>query len=74
MKLSDTTVRWYDVVFVVVFPMAFNLLFGLSGVEGSSLGGALKIVPLFLLMMSYFWFMQKREQAHSDSNSDGDSP
>ena len=74
MKLSDITVRWYDVVFIVVFPMAFNFLFGLSGVDGSSLGGALKIVPLFLLMMSYFWFMQKRQQSHSNSNSDGGSP
>jgi len=74
MKLSDTTVRWYDVVFIVVFPGAYNFLFGLSGVDGSSFGGTLKYFPLSLLMMSYVWFMQKREQAHSDSNSDGGSP
>ena len=47
MKLSDTTVRWYDVVFIVVFPMAFNLLFGLSGVDGSSLGWVDQVKDLF---------------------------
>ncbi len=64
MKLSEITVRWYDVVFFVGFPGAYNYLFGLDGIA---------YFPSVLVIMSYVWFMSKRQQSNPESDSDAGS-
>jgi len=64
MKLSEIRVRWYDVVFIVGFPGVYNYLFGMDGIF---------YAPGVLLMMSYIWFMSKRQRPKPDSDSDAAS-
>ena len=66
MKLSEITVRWYDVVFFVGFLGFYRI------VVYNYLGDIAEFLGL-LVMMSYIWFMSKRQQSNPESDSDAGS-